>query len=91
MSHHIKQCARHFHCLAFLRACSKPHTQRCVTQARLEAQESLAKTREEADAAVQAAELQALKAQEEAQNAHAAAQSAASSAEHWKSRCESAK
>ena len=36
---------------------------------------------------MQAAELQALKAQEEAQNAQAAAQSAASSTEHWKSRC----
>ena len=36
---------------------------------------------------MQAAELQALKAQEEAQNAQAAAQSAASTIEHWKSRC----
>jgi len=43
--------------------------------------------REEAEAAVQAAELQTLKAQEEAQNAHAAVQSAASSVEQWKSRC----
>jgi len=59
----------------------------CAIQARQEAHESLAKAREEAEAAVQAAELQTLKAQEEAQNAHAAAQSAASSVEQWKPRC----
>ena len=71
---------------ALMCACSKPPF--CATQARQEAQDSLARTRAEADAAVQAAELQALKAQEEAQNAQAAAQSAASTVEHWKSRCD---
>ncbi len=78
------------HNLAMLWACSEAKPVLLATQVRQEAQESLAKARKEADAAVQAVEIQALKAQEEAQNAQAAAQSAASSAEHWKSRCESA-
>ena len=48
---------------------------------------SLARAREENDAALHAAELQLLKVQDEAQQAHASAQSAASSVEQWKSRC----
>ena len=58
-----------------------------MLQAKQDAQVSLARAREENDAALHAAELQLLKAQDEAQQAHASAQSAASSVKQWKSRC----
>ena len=58
-----------------------------MLQARQNAEVSLARAREENDTALHAAELQLLKAQDEAQQAHASAQSAASSVEQWKSRC----
>lgn len=57
-----------------------------MLQARQDAQVSLTRAREENDAALHAAELQLLKAQDEAQQAHASAQSVASSVEQWKSR-----
>ena len=57
-----------------------------MLQARQDGQVSLARARDELDTALHAAELQLLKAQDEAQQAHATAQSIASSVEQWKSR-----
>ena len=67
-------------------SCIKANESELTLQARQDAQVSLAGAREEYDTALHAAELQLLKAQDEAQQAHATAQSAASSTEQWKSR-----